>query len=229
MKKILLVIAALLTFSFAGAQNFEIVGGPSLSYIKYPTLNSAFNRQIGGKSKIMPKFHFGVNAIIPLAEDIREETSFYSSVGLIFAGKGYEINKPYEDDLPLYTTFYQKGYGYSLDCPVHIGYNFQVADNFAIFVEAGATGSLGLFGKWKIQYTYKEQFTESGRGNYYDYTSANKCGFKRMDVALGGKIGVLINNRISLGVNADFGILTLADYPRQARSRNYWLSVGYRF
>lgn len=229
MKKSLLLLALLFTFAFAGAQQFEILGGPSLTYIKYPTINSAFSNQIGGKSKIKPKFHIGINAIIPLAEDIREETSFYSSVGLFFAGKGYEINKPYEGALPLYTTFYQKGYGYSLDCPIHIGYNFQIADNFAIFVEAGATGSLGLFGKWKIQYTYKEQFTESAKGNYYDYTSANKCGFKRIDVALGGKVGVVLSNRITMGVNADFGILTLADYPKQARSRNYWLSVGYRF
>ncbi len=85
--------------------------------------------------------------------------------------------------------------------PIHVGYRFPVGDTTSLFVQAGPTLGVGIFGS-KIRYTYPmEDFLFDY--NYFDYA-------RRFDLGVGARVGVEINSfQISAATN--FGVLPIAE------------------
>lgn len=96
--------------------------------------------------------------------------------------------------------------------PVHVGYRYYIAESTALFVQAGPTLGVGLFGstiKWN----------NGVSSNYFD-------AIKRFDLGVGGRLGVELSKfQISAGVN--YGVLNAIDDGGHNLSAN--LGVAYMF
>lgn len=80
--------------------------------------------------------------------------------------------------------------------PIHIGYRFGLGDTSSLFVQAGPTLGVGLFGS-------KIEWYGGGETNYFDVA-------KRFDLGVGGRVGVEFSSfQISAGVN--YGVLEAFD------------------
>lgn len=80
--------------------------------------------------------------------------------------------------------------------PIHIGYRFGLGDTSSLFVQAGPTLGVGLFGS-------KIEWYGGGETNYFDVA-------KRFDLGVGGRVGVEFSSfQISAGAN--YGVLEAFD------------------
>lgn len=85
---------------------------------------------------------------------------------------------------------------YYAQLPIHIGYRFGLGDTSSLFVQAGPTLGVGLFGS-------DIEWYEGGTSNYFDMA-------KRFDLGVGGRVGVEFSNfQISAGAN--YGVLDASD------------------
>lgn len=98
-----------------------------------------------------------------------------------------------------------------LQVPIHIGYRFNIANATSLFVQAGPTIGVGLFGS-DIKDS-DEQF------NYFDVA-------KRFDLGVGGRIGVEFS-KVLVSAGADYGVLKVFDGG--AHNINFNLGITYMF
>ncbi|MCM1219869.1 MAG: PorT family protein [Lachnospiraceae bacterium] len=81
---------------------------------------------------------------------------------------------------------------YYLQLPIHAGYRFELGETNSLFVQAGPTLGVGLFGS-------KVDFGGGDEINYFDVA-------KRFDLGLGGKVGVEFG-KFQVSVGANYGVL----------------------
>lgn len=92
--------------------------------------------------------------------------------------------------------------------PIHIGYRFSLGETSALFVQAGPTLGIGVFGS-------KIEWDDGDDMNYFDAA-------KRFDLGVGGRIGVEFNKlQISAGTN--YGVLKAFD---GGNYHNFSLNLG---
>ncbi len=222
MKRFALFVAVFcLLCSAAEAQQYEVFGGLSLPYISYPDAP----RQVKGRSEIVPSFHLGVRTYINFSKNW-EHPVLYGIAGLAFSGKGYKLNNQ-PDWAYLYTDYSQKGYGYGLDVPLHLGFRIKLIEGLAMWIETGPTVSFGLFGKWTRELGYNGKVGTKESGDYYERNS--ECGFAHLEASLSGSLGVEINGKYFIRGGYDHGLVNQNGYPYQSRSRNILVSFGYSF
>ncbi len=76
--------------------------------------------------------------------------------------------------------------------PIHIGYRFGLGDTSSLFLQAGPTLGVGLFGS-------KIEWYGGGNINYFDVA-------KRFDLGVGGRIGVEFS-KFQISAGANYGVL----------------------
>lgn len=98
-----------------------------------------------------------------------------------------------------------------LDIPVHAGYVYMLDERASMFIEAGPYAGIGLFGKCNG-----------------DDIFSDKVGYKRFDFGLGVRGGVVLMQRYTVSLGADFGFLKVID-GASTKPRNIQLSFGCKF
>lgn len=84
-----------------------------------------------------------------------------------------------------------------LQLPVHIGYRFGLGGKSSMFIQAGPTVGVGLFGS-KIEW-----YSSYSETNYFDLA-------KRFDLGVGGRVGVEVS-KFQISVGANYGVLEVFD------------------
>ena len=136
MKRLLLILSALLIGLSATAQQYEVFGGLSLPTIAYPSNSN----QDKGHADMIGSFHFGARTYINLSGGVHK-TIGYGIIGVMFSGKGYNL-KDYRNKYDLTVFVDTKGRGYSADFPVHFGLYIPMGKDVAMMLETGVTPSL---------------------------------------------------------------------------------------
>ncbi|MCM1452307.1 MAG: porin family protein [Clostridium sp.] len=103
--------------------------------------------------------------------------------------------------------------GYYLQLPIHAGYRFELGETNSLFVQAGPTLGVGLFGS-DIEYT-------GGKIGYFDFA-------KRFDLGLGGRIGVEFS-KFQVSVGANYGVLEAAKHGDGYHTLTVNAGVAYIF
>lgn len=103
---------------------------------------------------------------------------------------------------------------YFAQIPIHIGYRFGLNDATTLFVQAGPTIGIGMFGSTIDWYG-------GGSTNYFDVAN-------RFDLGIGGRVGVEFSKfQISAGVN--YGVLEAFDGGDGYHNMSVNLGFAYMF
>lgn len=104
-----------------------------------------------------------------------------------------------------------------LSIPLHVGYRYNITDQFGAFADFGPYFGLGVGGKWSE--TDTKYFKKKG-------TDA-----KRLDCGLGFRVGTEYNNHLSLTFGFNWGLTKHYDYPGNKDPKNFasTITLGYRF
>lgn len=97
--------------------------------------------------------------------------------------------------------------------PIHIGYRFGLGDATSLFVQAGPTLGIGLFGS-------DIEWYGGGSANYFDYA-------KRFDLGVGGRVGVEFS-KFQISAGANYGVLEAFDGVG-GHNLSINLGLGYMF
>lgn len=218
MKKIIITIFAALAALTASAQQLRwgVTAGANIS-------------TVSGESPALG-FNAGVRGELGLASVAK---GLYVDGGVLFTQKGYHspwltsfmtdilgviIGKPIHQEWSTRT--------YHIDVPLHVGYRFNISDNFNLYVSAGPYMSYGLAGKFKVR-TVED-------GGKETRTSVNVFKEKienRFDWGLGGDIGIEVARHYRVGIGYDFGLSNLCSnlYKGDMKRFTGTFSVGYMF
>lgn len=104
-----------------------------------------------------------------------------------------------------------KFHAYYLEVPVHLGYKYELNDDFALFGNAGPYIGIGLFGKTGDIKTFSDAL------------------LKRFDFGLGLKAGFELKKKYQVAVGYDFGLLNVAQGDGDAKNGNFMFSLAYMF
>lgn len=85
---------------------------------------------------------------------------------------------------------------YYAQLPIHAGYRFGLGDNSSLFVQAGPTLAVGIFGSDIEVYGISKM-------NYFDLA-------ERFDIGIGGRVGYEFS-KIQISVGANYGVLEVFD------------------
>lgn len=113
---------------------------------------------------------------------------------------------------------------YYLEIPIHMGYKYDVNENFAIFGNFGPYFAVGLFGKMKAT---GDLIEESGLTRLHDSAKVfGYYGIDRFDFGLGLKAGVEFCLKYQISIGYDWGLIDNIDNSSN-KNRNLMLSLGY--
>lgn len=164
-------------------------------------------------------FHVGARAVYDLPS-LTEGA--YFNAGLLLSSKGFKM------DWGIITA---KSNAYFLELPIHIGYKHSVTNDFSVFGEVGPYFGIGLFGESDGTYS----------GDWYDASSSIKTfdGMKRFDFGAGLRVGVELNEKYSLSLGYDWGmidsykededVLQDFDFTPSMKHKNLTISLSYKF
>lgn len=191
-------------------------------------------------------FHLGVRAKMELPS---VSEGVYVNAGALFSLKGSSID--------LGAALSGKVNAYALEIPIHIGYQHAISEKLSVFGEFGPYFSIGLFGKsntsswgwsdatdkyddpnfsiedWNLDDWVLEEGKEKESVNTYDV-------FNRFDFGLGFRLGAEYKQKYVFALGYDFGLLDLwktvefdhdmiLDATPSIKSRNFYISLGYKF
>ena len=127
---------------------------------------------------------------------------------------------------------------YYLEIPVHMGYEYVINENFAVFGNAGPYAAIGVFGKIKAK---ADLSSAGGNIDWEEWGidpsdlkgegSENIFGkdkMKRFDLGLGIKTGVEFNQKYQVAISYDWGLLETID-DSDWKNRNLMISFSYMF
>lgn len=178
------------------------------------------------------KISFGIKAGLNLSnfggdvEDMDAKIGFNAGVTLDYAITG---------NLFLLTglDFTTKGCKYSeddyketvnsmfLQLPIHAAYKFEITDQSRLVVNAGPYIAYGIGGKVKYE--------EDGESEKFDFFGSEEDGgMKRFDFGLGLGVGFEYD-KFKVGIGYDFGLANIGRDDVDVKTRNGYLTVGYRF
>ena len=209
MKKALLVLAASLALGASAQSNlkWKVVGGMNISTMSF------FDSKAG--------FHLGTKAQLDLPQVI---DGMYVNAGALFSQKGAKLD--------MGDMGYEKINAYYLEIPIHVGYKYDINDNFSVFGEAGPYFAVGLGGKTKTEElvydnsSWNPEHFEKVRKETYEYDTFGNGGLKRFDLGLGIHAGVEFKKKFSLSIGYDWGLLNVAKNQNEGADSDYPLEDG---
>jgi hypothetical protein len=200
----------------AGGTTFGIRAG-----INFQNINGRDFDDDKLENKLVPRFHVGVNAEIPVAPE------FYVQPGILFSTKGAKIEETLVTDEAKLNLSY-------IEIPINVLYK-PVLGSGRMLLGFGPYVAYGIGGKLKAE----------GAGDDMDvkFKSKVKAGddpdkvyFKPFDAGANFLVGYEFSNKFSAQLNAQLGLVNLyPDYEgvpeNDTRYANtgFGLSVGYRF
>ena len=193
MKKVSLVICALClltTASIAQSKSVEI-GGTTFGVRAGLNFQNINGRDISDdklENKLVPRFHVGVNAEIPVAPE------FYVQPGILFTTKGTKYNGAFGD--PTLSLSY-------IEIPVNLLYK-PVVGNGKLLLGFGPYIAYGIGGKYKTDGDEgKVKFKGNVKSDDFD---PNAIYFKPFDAGANFLFGYEFTNRLSAQLNAQLGL-----------------------
>lgn len=124
--------------------------------------------------------------------------------------------------------------------PVHVGYRYDILDDFGVYADFGPYFAVGTNGKYRVKYdNYQEDFTTKFFGNVDDYME-----MQRWDFGLGFRLGAEYARHYNFQVACDWGITDMLTQEQKhilvsnpllgvknpsVRNFNAALTFGYRF
>lgn len=172
--------------------------------------------EVGGVS-YDPESRIGFKAGFRMELDASFITEgFYFDMEALLSSRGAKIEQVVEGNY-MSNTFRP----YYLEIPIHIGYRYDISNNFGIFASFGPYFGIGLFGKNK----------------FFDGTTTTKVdafsddNLKRFDFGLGLKGGVQLFDHYRIFIGYDWGVLDIAKGFDEgtANSRNFYVGASYMF
>ncbi len=171
---------------------------------------------ITASAQVEPGFRMGVRANLGLSNVVAEDSkmSFGYGVGWIaeynfeskwFVQSGIGIEDIAHKDEKVVGTLN----GYFAQLPIHAGYRFGLGDSSSLFVQAGPTIGVGLFGT-SVAYPNKTV-------GYFERA-------KRFDLGLGGRVGMEFSN-YQISVGANYGVLEASD----GEGHNLSANIGFAY
>ncbi len=224
MKKVsLLVTAALALLSYNGIAQTQTVtaGGTTFGIragVNFQNLNGKDATGDKLENKLVPRFHAGVNAEIPIAPD------FYVQPGLLFSTKGAKIEDGLTNDDKVNLSY--------IELPVNLLYK-PVLGSGRLLLGFGPYVAYGLGGKYK---TSLGDADVKFKGEVDAGDDPDNFYMKPFDAGANFLVGYELSNRISAQLNAQLGLLNLSpdykalpDTDARVANTGFGISVGYRF
>lgn len=224
MKKLSLVFAgALSLFSMATfAQSASVqTGGTTFGVragLNLQNINGRDESDDRLENKLVPRFHVGVNAEIPVAPE------FYVQPGILFSTKGAKFDESFSGDPKLNLSY--------IEVPINFLYKPTLGAG-KLLVGFGPYFAYGIGGKVK---TEGEDVDVKFKGKVKAGDDPNLVYFKPFDAGANILFGYEFSNRFSAQLNAQLGLVNInSDYDgfpdSDARAANtgFGVSVGYRF
>ncbi|MGI5846912.1 MAG: porin family protein [Candidatus Cryptobacteroides sp.] len=153
-------------------------------------MNSSLND--GKESSALNGLFAGVSYNIPLAGGLGVAPGFYYSF----------LTKKDSGNLGTFTYAGDRTDMY-LTVPVDLNYGIQIADGFKALLFAGPAFSYGLSSKTKVSGSIGDFSAGSTRDNYGNED------YGRIDVLLGGGVGVELEDIVRFTVGYDYGMMDL--------------------
>lgn len=206
------------------SQTFGIKAGMNLSdmLIKESEVYIPYDNIANNKTKIIPGFHIGAAAELPLFDLISVEADFLFST----RGSSLEEEEPF-GSTTLVTK--EKQNLYYLELPVTVKVPFSVR-NFKLYGSAGGYGGLGLSGNIKTSYTFGDLVeNESGTVNWGSEEGVDDL--KRFDYGLTFGAGLYWKS-FQAGISYNLGLANISpesDYGSRISNRGLGVSVAYMF
>lgn len=219
------IIVLLISLTYESfAQTFGIKAGLNLSdmFIKESELYIPYENLADDKTRIIPGFHVGASAELPLFD------LFSVEADLLFSTKGTSIvtKEPFGSET-LVTKEKQDLYYLELPLIVKVPFSIQ---NFKLFGFAGGYGGLGLAGKINTSYTFgdleetEKETIKWGSEEGSDY-------LKRIDYGI--KFGAGLNwKSFQVGLAYNLGLANISadsEIGSVIKNRGLGLSLGYMF
>ena len=216
MKKVLLIVAAILLANAVSAQNYE----KNILGVRAGLNLSSYSISAGGASistDSRASFHVAVTDQILLHRSL----PLYLETGIGFSSRGGRAAAEIYGDI--YNMTMRPFY---MQVPLLVNYHFHIRDLLTIQPFAGIYGGVGIRGAMKTEYGNEDMFSAPGF-------------LSRMDFGVRAGAGFVIR-RIYLGISYDIGCRDLfrggeffgyALQPESAEIRNNCLTVniGYNF
>ena len=216
MKKVLLIVAAILLTNAVSAQNYE----KNILGVRAGLNLSSYSISAGGASistDSRASFHVAVTDQILLHRSL----PLYLETGIGFSSRGGRAAAEIYGDI--YNMTMRPFY---MQVPLLVNYHFHIRDLLTIQPFAGIYGGVGIRGAMKTEYGNEDMFSAPGF-------------LSRMDFGVRAGAGFVIR-RIYLGISYDIGCRDLfrggeffgyALQPESAEIRNNCLTVtiGYNF
>lgn len=141
---------------------------------------------------------------------------FYFDMEALLSSRGAKIQQIIENNYISNTLR-----PYYLEIPIHIGYRYDIGNDFGLFASFGPYFGIGLFGTNK----YFDGTTSSKPNTF------SKGGVKRFDFGLGLRGGVQFFDHYRIYLGYDWGLLDIArDFENgTANNRNFYFGMSYMF
>lgn len=173
---------------------------------------------ITASAQVEPGFRMGVRANLGLSNVIADDSkmSFGYGVGWIaeynFDSKWFVQSGIGIEDIAYKVDGIDGTFnGYFAQLPIHAGYRFGLGDSSSLFVQAGPTIGVGLFGS-------SVEFYDTGATvGYFEWA-------KRFDLGLGGRVGVEFG-KCQVSVGANYGVLEAFD----GGGHNFSANIGFAY
>lgn len=210
MKKLTLLVAALVLAFSAGAQELE--------WGVHAGLNLAKERVKADGGSASTDSHAQFQVGFTVAAPLMQSAPLYLQTGLDFTGRGGESGNA-SDNL------------YYLQLPVTVSWHFDVGRIVSIRPEVGVYYALGLFSNTKQD---GEALKDDDGDNFslfgeYDGEQA----FKRSDFGLRFGVDVALKKHYSIGLGYDLGLLNINkdmfDSSVKVRNGVFYIRAGYNF
>lgn len=222
MKKLCFLLVGAMGFVSAMAQSQNVqVGGTTFGVragVNFQNINGRDASDDKLENKLVPRFHIGANAEIPIAPE------FYVQPGLLFSTKGTKFDEGYAGNPKLNLSY--------IEVPVNLLYKPTLGAG-KLLVGFGPYVAYGIGGKLK---TDGDDTDVKFKGKVKVGDDPNLVYFKPFDAGANFLFGYEFANRFSAQLNAQLGLVNInSDYDgipdTDARSANtgFGVSVGYRF
>jgi len=221
MKKLFTLIVAALTFASSAMAlenvpeeglSFQALFGMNVSNLTNTDMNAKVGMNIGVKAEYMLPNCYGT----------------FVNLGVLYTMKG--ARKSYNttigtEDVEA-TNVLRPCY---LEIPLHVGYRYNILENWGVYADFGPYFALGINGKNRIKFdNYAEDVT-------HQFFKHNKI--QRFDCGLGFRIGTEYANQHSLTLGMDWGLTDMYkdEFHRnnpgliEMKNFNASLTYGYRF
>lgn len=216
MKKLLLIAcAAILGLNGMAQNNVKFEGVVGMNIAKMDVYDSK------------PGFHIGVRGELALPSLVN---GLYTNAGLLVSQKGAKLD--------LGDLGKVKLNAYYLELPIHIGYKYNLNEDFSLFGEFGPYFAFGLGGKHKVT---ELDFDYEGNETYNEYSYNTFDSMKRFDAGLGFRIGAEFKQKYTISLGYDFGLVNTwkgnsenaeddgLDLTSSCKNKNFTISIGYKF